>query len=305
MNMNTAVENLMINIMKQKPIKIDRMNLGFINMVYNVKLNDNEVIVRINNNSEIFQGLEGNLNRLKEIGVPVPRLLYSDLSKDKYDFAYTILEKIPGYDLRYEIENMSLDEMTDIAEKVVMYQKKVGRLFLGKGFGRCNIGERGKYNSWTEVLDNELIKLKPNIDKVMDLKYSSKIVELFNNYKEYFNGIESKCFLDDISLKNVIINNGKLQGFIDFDWVCYGDPLYNVALVQTGTMLHLQPKCMHYVKELCREWKITDYEKIIIDFYSIIYAADFLGFQLKRNNTGLISKLTDIIKVLLQRIQQV
>lgn len=301
--METRVEKLIIDKIKQKPLKIDRMNLGFINKVYDVKLEDKELIVRINDNWDVFKGLKENIHVLKDIGLPVPKVLYFDLSKDTYDFAYTILEKLPGNDLRYEIENMSLEEMSDIAEKVVFYQKIVGNLPLGKGFGKCNIGEKGIYNSWTEFLTYELNRLKTNMDKVINSDLSDEIMNLLKEFKVYFDEIKPICFLDDISLKNIIIDKGKLQGLIDFDWICYGDPLYNIALVQTGIMLHLQHRCMHYVNELVRVWEVKDYEKAIIDFYSIIHAADFLGFQLKRNNKELIDKLCYIIKILLLKIQ--
>lgn len=302
--MEIRVEKLIVDKIKEKLLKVDRMNLGFINKVYNVKFENKELIVRINDNCEIFKGLKENIHELKGIGLPVPKLLYCDLTKDTYNFAYAILEKLPGHDLRYEIENMSLEEMSNLAEKIVFYQKIVGNLPLGKGFGKCNIGEKGIYNSWTEFLINEFNRLKTNIDKVMNLDLSEEIMGILKEFKLYFDKVKPICFLDDISLKNIIIYKGKLQGFIDFDWVCYGDPLYNIALVQTGTMLHLQPKCMYYVNELFRVWEVKEYEKAIIDFYSVIHAADFLGFQLKRNNKELIDKLYDIIKVLLSKIQK-
>lgn len=301
--METRVEKLIIDKIKQKPLKINRMNLGFINKVYNVKIENKELIVRINDNCEVFKGLKENIHALEGIGLPVPKLLYCDLSKNTYDFAYTILEKLPGRDLRCEIENMSLEEMSNIAEKVIFYQKIVGNLPLGKGFGKCNIGEKGIYSSWTEFLTCEFNRLKSNVDKVLNSDLSDEIMNLLKEFKVYFDEVKPICFLDDISLKNIIIDKGKLQGFIDFDWVCYGDTLYNIALVQTGIMVHLQPKCMYYVNELFRVWEVKDYEKTIIDFYSIIHAADFLGFQLKRNNKELIDKLYDIINILLSKIQ--
>ena len=48
--------------------------------------------------------------------------------------------------------------------------------------------------------------------------------------------MEPICFLDDLTIKNVIVAEGKLQGIVDFDWVCYGDPLYMIALTQTAVV---------------------------------------------------------------------
>ena len=43
--------------------------------------------------------------------------------------------------------------------------------------------------------------------------------------------------LDDITTKNVIVSAGELQGFVDFDNVCYGDPLYMLGLTMVAILL--------------------------------------------------------------------
>ncbi|MCY6485182.1 phosphotransferase [Clostridium aestuarii] len=283
---------------KQTPISMKKMNLGFINMVYDVEFPGKEIIIRINHDKNNFIGVEQNIEKLKELGLPVSNILYIDLSKKKYDVAYMIMEKIPGRDLRYEIENMSKEQMTNIADKIIFYQNKVGKLCLGKGFGRCNIGEKGKYESWTEFIKDEVNKVKESID----LEIYNKIITIMYEFKVYFDSVSPTCFLDDITLKNVIIKEGKLEGLIDFDWVCYGDPLYTIALVQTGTMVHLNDKCMYYVEELCKFWNVTDFQRKVIDFYSLIHAAKFVNFQLKMNNKYLIKVLNDKINVLIKRM---
>ncbi len=44
-------------------------------------------------------------------------------------------------------------------------------------------------------------------------------MQLAEKYTEYFNEIEPKAFLDDISNKNLIIHNGDVSGIIDLDWM--------------------------------------------------------------------------------------
>ncbi|WMJ79095.1 phosphotransferase [Clostridium sp. MB40-C1] len=300
--MESKIRNLVIDNINENPLKIEKMNLGFTNKVYSVKLDKDEIIVRTNDSQEIFKKLENNLKELKEIGLPVPKLLYIDLSKNKYNFAYVILEKIKGRDLRFEIEQMSINEMKDIAKKIVEYQKMAMSLPEGNGFGKCNIGERGPFNSWTGFIENELRQLKIIFQDVLGVNYSLDIVRIFTLLREYFNKIRPLCFLDEVSLRNVIINKGRIEGIIDFDWVCYGDPLYNVALVQTGTLLHLDTKCMYYVEELCKQWGINKHEQIIVNFYSIIYAGHFLTFQLRMNNMEIVNKLRGIIERLIYKI---
>ncbi|MCY6959147.1 aminoglycoside phosphotransferase family protein [Clostridium brassicae] len=300
--MESKIRNLVIDNVNQNPLKIEKMNLGFTNKVYSVKVGKDEIIVRTNNSPEVFKKLEHNLKKLKEIELPVPNILHIDLSKNNYDFAYVILEKIQGRDLRYEIEKMSISEMKDVAKEIVEYQRITMNLPQGEGFGKCNIGEKGIFNNWAEFIENEITQLKSIFEDVLGVSYFQNIVRSFTLLREYFNKIKPLCFLDEASLRNVIINKGKIEGLIDFDWICYGDPLYNVALIQIGTLLHLDNKCMYYVEEICKQWGINKHERIVIDFYSIIHIGHFLTFQLKMNNTEIINKLKYIAEKLNYKI---
>jgi aminoglycoside phosphotransferase (APT) family kinase protein len=46
----------------------------------------------------------------------------------------------------------------------------------------------------------------------------------------YFSSVQPTYFLDDLTSKNVIVQDGELRGLVDFDVVCYDDPLYWLAL---------------------------------------------------------------------------
>ena len=50
-----------------------------------------------------------------------------------------------------------------------------------------------------------------------------RLIELVEKYSEYFEKIEPKAFLDDVSNKNLIIHNGDISGIIDLDWMGFGD----------------------------------------------------------------------------------
>ena len=43
---------------------------------------------------------------------------------------------------------------------------------------------------------------------------------------------------------------GELQGMVDFDVVCYGDPLYMVGLTATAIVIDVGTRELFYVEEL-------------------------------------------------------
>lgn len=55
-------------------------------------------------------------------------------------------------------------------------------------------------------------------------------------FKDYVSLIPPHAFLDDTTTKNVIVDAGKLSGIVDVDVVCFGDPLFTIALTQMALL---------------------------------------------------------------------
>jgi aminoglycoside phosphotransferase (APT) family kinase protein len=91
-----------------------------------------------------------------------------------------------------------------------------------------------------------------------------------------FNDVEPVPFLDDTTTRNVIVDRGELSGIVDVDGLCYGDPLFVVALTRMAL--------------LSRDWP-TDYAdgwfdalrtmgsatKRRLDLYTAIFGVNFLS----------------------------
>ncbi len=214
------------------------------------------VIVRMNADASVFAATERNIVVLADLGLPVPVVLASDLSKTRYPFAYLLLEKIPGHDLRYELADMTAVQMTRLAEQITGFQRRVMTLPLGTGYGYVGIGETGPYASWRELVCAEQVQA--------------------SRFETYFRQVPPVCFLDDITVKNVIVQNGELQGLVDFDCVCYGDPLYWLALTAVGVVSDVGAAGQFYVEELKRLWRLTSEQEQVLAFYCAFMAQGFV-----------------------------
>lgn len=295
------IQKIVNEKIKKLPLKVKRIKFGFFNKVYNVIFSDLQVIVRTNRDEIIIKNYEKNLNILRNLHIPVPEVILMDDNKEEYGIGYMILSKIEGRDLRFEIEKMSKEEMSLLAEKVVLYQEKVMKLPEGKGFGRANINEVAKYDNWLNFIEDRFFILSKETSKFLDEEKINSIHRLIKDNNRYFEAVKPLPFMDEIGLRNVMIKDGELKGFIDFDWICYGDPLYLIGLLQTGILLHMDKKCIHYVEELCRFMNVTYTQRKIVDIYSIIYALEFISFQMKDHNIEVIDNLNKRIEVLLKR----
>ncbi len=255
---NLQVIALVEDVLGVQPSTVIFQPFGHNSVTYEATLPGRSVIVRMNADASVFAATERNIAVLRGLGLPVPVVLASDLSKTRYPFAYLLLEKIPGRDLRYELAGMTPVQMTRLAEQIVGYQRRALTLPLGTGYGYVGIGETGPYASWRELVRSE-----------------GEPVQV-SRFEAYLRQVPPACFLDDITVKNVIIQDGELQGLIDFDCVCYGDPLYWLALTAVGVVSDVGAPGQFYVSELKRLWGLTPPQESVLAFYCALMAQDFV-----------------------------
>jgi aminoglycoside phosphotransferase (APT) family kinase protein len=250
----SQVSILVAEVLGTEPCAVVPQTFGHNNVTYEAVLSGCSVIVRMNENALAFAATELNIAALAKLGLPVPKVLASDLTKTRYPFAY----------------------MTRLAEQIVDYQCRVMTLPPGAGYGYVGIGETGPYTSWWDLLcsDNRADCAHAS-DTVLD-EYEARILHLVSRFETYFRQIIPVCFLDDITVKNVLIHDGELQGLIDFDCICYGDPLYWLALTATGVVSDVGMAELFYVDELKRLWGLTPEQDHVLALYSASMSLGFL-----------------------------
>ena len=96
-------------------------------------------------------------------------------------------------------------------------------------------------------------------------------------WTDYFDSVEATCFLDDLTVKNVIVQDGEFQGIVDLDEVCYGDPLYWLSLAEVTPILDVGSHGTFYGEELRRLWEMNERSSAACDLYNVIQAWFFLS----------------------------
>ena len=275
--MNAAqAMNLVAEVLGVQPLHAEHQTFGHNSVTFDVTLPTRNVILRTNTDARVFATTERNLAVLAELGLPVPTLIASDFTLNHSPFAWMILNKIPGRDLRYELGAMTREQMTRLAEQIVGFQRRMMSLPQGSGYGYVGIGEAGPYALWRELIrpsDNNETEASAN--EVINL-WQVRLQRQIQRFEAYFCAVSPTCFLDDITVKNVIIQHGELQGLVDFDCVCYGDPLYWLALTATGVVSDVGLRELFYVEELKRLLTLTPEQEQVLALYSAGMALDFV-----------------------------
>ncbi|MGF6725475.1 aminoglycoside phosphotransferase (APT) family kinase protein [Paraburkholderia sp. GAS41] len=245
------------------------------NAIFRVQLADGRAVaVRINPRRGMFSFTRHNLDALRTLGLPVPNVLAAGATPAQASFV--ILEWLPGRDLQYELASLSALQSTRIAETVTGYQKRVASLPESQGFGWAPIRRHATTAQWTGIFGQPSTEEPPHDASALE-HLRSRLRAIRRAVEPYFASLRPICFLDDMTLKNVLVEQGELQGIIDVDFVCYGDPLMAVGTTLAHIAADVGEAGRFYGQELIRCAAPSPDAQRAIYFYSSLWMTGFLA----------------------------
>jgi aminoglycoside phosphotransferase (APT) family kinase protein len=268
------VARLAERLFGERPRAVERMPHGFMSLTFDVRLRDRSAVVRTHHDPAVYRGTEANIRTLARLGVPVARVLDADLSLAAWPFAYLVLERLPGRDLGDVIGSLRPAQMTAVAEAVTDAQRRVAGLPAADGFGYAAIGEPPPHATWWDALRAPNPGEGPLPAGLEPL--AARVDAALASARAHFDAVPPRPFLDDLTTKNVIVEGGRVSGFVDFDVICYGDPLLHLGLTQTAVESAAGERGRAYVGELLRLAGAGTRDRRLVDLYAAACAVGFM-----------------------------
>ena len=182
-------------------------------------------------------------------------------------------------------------EKRQIAKEVVAIQNKVSAL-------KIQAPDDWNWNSFADEMlgrAHELISKNGFFDV-------SKVEEVSNILKEiqpYISSVKPIPYLDDISTKNLLIENGHVSGVIDIDWMGFGDKLTFVAMTEVALLnMNLDT---NYVDYLLEEMNLNSEQKRAFIFYCLLFCVDFMG----ERGTQYLDKVVPVNQEIIDRLNSI
>ena len=260
-------------------------------------MDERSVVVRVSPRPATFKYTWHNLIVLGELGLPVQTVLATGPTETGGSFI--ILNWLRGRDLMYELPQMRPDQMTRVAESIVDFQKRIGTLPASRGFGCAPIGKNAPTSRWTDIFGPAETGPISAGELPLD-RLRSRLRGMRQSVEPYFATVRPTCFLDDLTIKNLLVENGELTGIIDVDFVCYGDPLMSVGTTQALLAVDVGGNGLFYGDELVRIWNPAEDGLRAIRFYSALWIVGMLGVAETRGETARVEKMMPIADAMLR-----
>jgi len=258
------------------------------NEVYRACMPDGRsLVLRLSAHARAFAHTRANLHALRRLGLPVQTVLAE--GRTPAGGAYVVLDWLPGRDLYYVLPELSGAQAERIAAMVTTFQHRVAASVAvppGESFGWApKIGERAQRATWSAIFgapvtEDVLAALRNRPDATPLDHCRARLGCVRAALEGYFAALRPVCFLHDLTVKNVLIDGGELSGLIDFDCVCYGDPMMVVGV----TLAHLEADVGEagrtYGEALLRCWRPTGEQLRAAAFYAALWATGFVSIAL-------------------------
>jgi Phosphotransferase enzyme family len=281
---------LVLKLLKVQPLQVIRFRTGLAHYVFDVRTPDQQhVVVRMTDSSPAsLNGAVYWSQRLQSLNLPLPALLGDDRHARLTPFPALILEHLPGTDLGHVYHLLSRTQKVNLATELAQIQRQVATLPLGPGYGYAvSYDDHGLLPAWADVIEQSLTRSQMRIAALgrLSVAYVERVRALMPTFSAYFSSIAPIAFLDDTTTKNVLISEGRLSGIVGVDYVCFGDPLFPVALTQMALLS--MGADLEYTDAWCDAIALDADQRAVLTFYTCVFCVDFLsevGHVANQNN---------------------
>ncbi len=289
-----AVHTIILNYFGEIPTFIRRMTIGICNEVYDVGLNEKEVIVRLSPDKKYLMGSHDHIPQLKSLGIKVPDILEEDYTQTEVPICYQIQNKIEGKDLGQVIDNFSDAQLKDLAKEIASIFKKVQTLPTTEKYGVVwGGGDNDLSDSWTQRMKIWIEESKERGKKtcVMDEQLSQLADNLYQENKAYFDSVKPVMYYGDICSKNVMIKEGAFNGLVDLDGLTQGDPLEAIGRIKLSWFGTHHGEV--YTNAVMDELGLDDAQRARVTLYALLNVISWTcenGIQFNQNTKPIVDK---------------
>ncbi|EKE30354.1 MAG: hypothetical protein ACD_2C00001G0004 [uncultured bacterium (gcode 4)] len=280
-NLNKIIIPVTKNVFNSRISEIKRFPTGSCHFVYDAVLESWENLVfRIgysdSNKAKIGWSVFWH-GKLKELGIKIPALLYHDVSCIEYGKPFTVSERIRWDDIWNAIDSLTDENLDLIAKEIAGIQNRISTLEPWRWFWEMtSYDDANLKGKWREFVLEKFEKAKMALSEggIFDDSYIERVREALDRNSWYLENVKGTMFFDDITSKNIIVDNSEFSWVVDFDTMTCWDRLYWLGLCNMA-FIYLEREI--YISYLIRYLGCSEDDISAMNLYTLLFCLDFMS----------------------------
>lgn len=259
---------------------VERMTTGNQNYVYAVTTENDSYVIRLTTpefKKRFIAALHWQ-NKLLPLGVPLAKFIGHDLENRYAPFPSLLMKRLQGTDIGKTLDTLTREQTKALALEMAVIHQATRVLPEGAGFGYAASYEMPPpHPSWYALLMKDLHVAINRIRQsdISDQTVIAKTLIIAEKLQPHLLTIRPQAFMPDTTVKNVMVQEGRLTGIVDVDDLCFGDPLFVLSLTYAGSEIDghntLYADCWAECLNL-------DVQALIrLEFYRLLHTVWFMG----------------------------
>jgi hypothetical protein len=274
-----AASSVVTSMTSEIVVSAARMPTGDQNFVFAVKTHNAEYVIRMTDDAHKQKFIAAIYwqDKLLPMGVPLAEFIKTDLDGLYSPFPALLMKRLSGDDLVNVYLNLSDVEKWNLANEIIKIQSLATTMPEGPGYGITDSYEHAhEFQTWYDFLMQRLHSYKDAIakNKVFDADKITTVISMAESMEEDLKSVRPTPFLWDASERNVLVHHGKITGIVDVDELCFGDPLFVIAL--TSASLELEGLDTIYTDYWAALLHLDQKAKQRLAFYKLFYSVAFM-----------------------------
>jgi aminoglycoside phosphotransferase (APT) family kinase protein len=219
-------------------------------------------------------------DRLRTIGVPVPEIIALDVSRALVPLPYILMRRLPGRSMAFAWKDMTDKQRSAAAVQAGEVLAQIHGIIMDN-FGWLSNLDIDPMASAVEFTDTHFYwhLQEAYLDRAFDSANRARLVALWERVKSYVAQVRQPHLIHgDFQFENILVDDGRIAGVIDFEWGGAGDPAWDFMMEGRW-----EEQCPGSVKHLYAGYQSTRplpaHLPILGPFYRLLMHLDNMTYQ--------------------------
>jgi aminoglycoside phosphotransferase (APT) family kinase protein len=214
---------------------IKHLEGGFSSPVVNV---NDQYIIKLNKGSKPLHleklTREVYLYKLLSKNVPVPEVVVFDATKNHVPFYYLVTTFLQGDSLKSTYSNLTISQQNEICHKIGEYLQIIHKTEITNGQSFSLDNKSNWKDKVLKAVTEHYYNFKSKNIFLLE-EQREDIEQTLSQFKDLKDEkIPKKLIHHDFNANHIIIKESQINGFIDFEWACLGDPFWDLQKLPIG-----------------------------------------------------------------------